>query len=381
MKKLLSIFLSLCMLFSTVTIPVFADTPQMELSAKSAVLMESSTGKVLFEKSSHDRLPPASVTKIMTLLLVMEALDNGQIKLDDAVRTSGLAASMGGSQVFLEENEEMSVDEMLKAVAVASGNDAAVALAEFVGGSHENFVAKMNERAKQLGMNDTTFINCNGLDEEGHLTSAHDIALMSQALLKHPKIFDYTTIWMDSLRNGEFGLVNTNKLIRFYTGATGLKTGSTSVAGFCISATAKRDDMQLIAVVMGSPSSKERFADATKMLDFGFANYTISKSLVSDEELPNIPVEKGVENQVAIGLSQDFNILLEKAKIGSVEKKITLPNAISAPIREGQSVGMVEFFIDGGSIGTADIVAKTEVKSLGIWGMLGKLTMHMLYGK
>lgn len=380
MKKLLSIFLSLCMLLSVASILVFAETPQMELSAKSAVLMEASTGKVLFEKSSHDRLPPASVTKIMTMLLVMEALDNGQIKLDDAVRTSGLAASMGGSQVFLEENEEMSVDEMLKAVAVASGNDAAVALAEFVGGSHENFVAKMNERAKQLGMNDTTFINCNGLDEEGHLTSAHDIALMSRELIRHPKIFDYTTIWMDSLRGGEFGLVNTNKLIRFYTGATGLKTGSTSVAGFCISATAKRDDMHLIAVVMGSPSSKERFADATKMLDFGFANYTISKSLVSDEELPNIPVEKGVEKEVAIGLSQDFNILLEKAKIGSVEKKITLPEVLSAPIKEGQTIGAVEFLIDGTSIGTADIVAKTEVKSLGLWGMLKKLTTHMLYG-
>lgn len=381
MKKLLSVFLSLCMMMSALTIPVFADAPQMELSAKSAVLMEASTGKILFEKASHDRLPPASVTKIMTMLLVMEALDNGQCKLEDAVRTSALAASMGGSQVFLEENEEMSVDEMLKAVAVASGNDAAVALAEFIGGSHENFVAKMNERAKQLGMNDTTFINCNGLDEEGHLTSAHDIALMSQELLKHPKIFDYTTIWMDSLRNGQFGLVNTNKLIRFYTGATGLKTGSTSVAGFCVSATAKRDDMQLIAVIMGAPSSKERFADATKLLDYGFANYAISKSLVSEEELPQIPVEKGMQGAVEIGLSQDFNILLEKSKLGAIEKHITLPDSISAPIKEGQKVGTVEFLIDGQSIGTADIVAKTEVKGLGPWGMITKLTMYMLYGK
>lgn len=381
MKKLLSVFLSLFMMMSVPIIPVFAEAPQMELSAKSAVLMEASTGKILFEKSAHDRLPPASVTKIMTMLLVMEALDNGQCKLEDAVHTSALAASMGGSQVFLEENEEMSVDEMLKAVAVASGNDAAVALAEFIGGSHENFVAKMNERAKQLGMNDTTFINCNGLDEEGHLTSAHDIALMSQELLKHPKIFDYTTIWMDSLRNGQFGLVNTNKLIRFYTGATGLKTGSTSVAGFCVSATAKRDDMQLIAVVMGAPSSKERFADATKLLDYGFANYAISNSLVSEEELPKIPVEKGMQSAVEIGLSQDFNMLLEKSKIGSIEKQITLPDSISALIKEGQKVGMVEFFIDGQSIGTADIVAKTEVKGLGPWGMITKLTMYMLYGK
>ncbi len=381
MKKLLSVFLSLCMLFPIFKVPVFADEPQMELSAKSAILMEASTGKILFEKNIHDQLPPASVTKIMTMLLVMEALDNGQCKLEDAVRTSALAASMGGSQVFLEENEEMSVNDMLKAVAVASGNDAAVALAEFIGGSHENFVGKMNERAKQLGMNDTTFINCNGLDEEGHVTSAHDIALMSRELLTHSKIFDYTTIWMDSLRNGQFGLVNTNKLVRFYSGATGLKTGSTSVAGFCVSATAKREDMHLIAVVMGSPSSKERFADATKLLDYGFANYAISKSLVSQEELPDMVVEKGTQSTVPIGLSQDFNILLEKSKIGAVEKQITLPDSVNAPIKEGEKVGMVEFFIDGNSIGCADIIAKTEVKGLGLWGMLTKLTQYMFYGK
>lgn len=382
MKKLLPVFLSLLIAVCALPAPAFAETaPQMELTAKSALLMEASTGKILFEKASHDRLPPASVTKIMTMLLVMEALDNGQCTLEDSVRTSALAASMGGSQVFLEENEEMSVHDMLKAVAVASGNDAAVALSEFIAGSHENFVAKMNERAKQLGMNDTTFVNCNGLDDPNHLTSAHDIALMSQELLRHPRIFDYTGIWMDSLRDGSFGLVNTNKMIRFYSGATGLKTGSTSVAGFCVSATARRDDMDLIAVIMGAPTSKERFADATKLLDYGFANYAISKSLVSEEELPPLPVEKGVQPFVEIGVSQDFNILLEKSKISSIEKNITLPSSVSAPLRQNDKVGEVEFFIDGASIGKADIVAKSDVGGLGAIGMLKKLSSYMFFGQ
>ncbi len=382
MKKLLPVFLSVLMMFCALLLPVSAENaPQLELTAKSAVLMEASTGKILFEKAQHDRLPPASVTKIMTMLLVVEALDNGQCNLEDMVRTSALAASMGGSQVFLEENEEMSVHDMLKAVAVASGNDAAVALGEFIAGSHENFVAKMNERAKQLGMKDTTFINCNGLDDPNHLTSAHDIALMSKELLSHPRIFDYTGIWMDSLRDGSFGLVNTNKMIRFYSGATGLKTGSTSVAGFCVSATAKRDGMDLIAVIMGAPSSKERFSDATKLLDYGFANYAISNSLVSEEELMPIPVEKGIESSVAIGMSDDFHILLEKSKISAIEKNITLPASVSAPIRQNDKVGEVEFFIDGKSIGKANIVAKTDVPGLGIFGMLKRLSSYMFFGQ
>lgn len=378
MKKLLPVFLSLLLMLSNFS--VCAQEVQMDLTAKSAVLIEPTTGKILFEKSSHERLAPASVTKIMTMLLVMEALDSGQCKLEDMVRTTPLAASMGGSQVFLEENEEMSVHDMLKAVAVASGNDAAVALAEFIAGSHENFVLKMNDRAKELGMNDTTFINCNGLDDPNHLTSAHDIALMSSELIKHPKIFDYTSIWMDSLRNGEFGLVNTNKLIRFYTGANGLKTGSTSVAGFCISASAMRDNMNLIAVIMGAPSSKERFSDASKLLDYGFSNYAISKSLVKDEELSDIEVKKGANSSVKIGMSKDFNMLLEKSKISSIEKKISLPESVNAPIKENDKIGEVEFFIGGESIGKSDIVAKSEVKSLGPWGMFVKLTRNLIFG-
>ena len=352
----------------------------MELSAKSAILMEASSGTILFESASHQPLPPASVTKIMTMLLVMEALDSGQCTLEDPVRTSALAASMGGSQVFLEENEEMSVHEMLKAVAVASGNDASVALAEFIGGSHENFVAMMNDRAKQLHMNDTTFVNCNGLDEDGHLTSAHDIAIMSKELMTHPKIFDYTGIWMDTLRGGTFGLANTNKMIRFYSGATGLKTGSTGSAGFCVSATAKRDGMDLIAVVMGAPTSKERFADATKLLDYGFANYAIASSLVSKEELPKIPVSKGTDTYVKPAVSPDFHILLEKYKINRIEKQIHLPEVVQAPIGKNEKMGEVEFFIDGTSIGKADIVAKTEVNSLGFIGMIKKLSSYYFYG-
>ncbi len=378
MKKLLSLFLCIC-LFVT-ALPVSAEAP-LELSAKSALLMESSTGKVLFEKASHEALPPASVTKIMTMLLVMEALDCGQYTLDDMVPVSAHAASMGGSQVFLEENEQMSVHDMLKAVAVASGNDAAVALAEFTAGSHQGFVDKMNQRAKELGMNDTNFINCNGLDEAGHVTSANDIALMSREIMRHPKIFEYTTIWMDSLRDGSFGLVNTNKLVRFYQGATGLKTGSTSVAGFCISATAKRDNMDLIAVVMGAPTSKERFADATKMLDYGFANYGICSSLVKDDELAPITVKKGIEDTVEIGLAEGFSLLMEKSKIANMEKTISLPDHIEAPIHKDRKVGYVEFFSEGKSVGKCGIVAKKDIKAENPWGMMKRIARYYFHGK
>ncbi len=378
MKRLLSLFLCVLLFFS---ITAYAEEPSLELSAKSAVLMERSTGTILFEKASHEALPPASVTKIMTMLLVMEALDNGQYTLDDMVPVSEFAASMGGSQVYLEPNEQMSVHDMLKAVAVASGNDAAAALAEFTAGSHEAFVAKMNERAKQLGMNDTHFVNCNGLDADGHLTSAHDIAVMSRELMRHPKIFEYTTIWMDSLRDGAFGLVNTNKLVRFYQGATGLKTGSTSVAGFCISATAKRDGMDLIAVVMGSPTSKERFADASKMLDYGFANYGICNTLVKEDELSPIALKKGVKDTVDIGLADGFSLLMKKAEIANMEKKITLPESINAPIAKNHKVGMVEFFSNGNSVGKCDIVAKEDIKAENPVGMFSKIGAFFLYGQ
>ena len=248
----------------------------ISFNAKSVILTEASTGKTLFESNSHESLPPASVTKIMTMLLIMEAIDRGEISYDTVVTASERAKSMGGSTIFLDTNEKMSVEDLLKGIAVASGNDACVAMAEHLCGSEEAFAAKMNERAAQLGMKDTHFVNCNGLDAPGHYTSAYDIALMSRELMRHKDIFKFTTIWMDSLRGGKFSLANTNKLIRFYSGANGLKTGSTSVAGCCISAAAKRGEMQLIAVVLGAPTSKERFAAASNLLNYGFANYGVT---------------------------------------------------------------------------------------------------------
>ena len=358
MKRLLSLFLCILLCLPTTA---FAEAP-LELSAKSALLMERSTGTILFEKSSHDQLPPASVTKIMTMLLVMEALDNGQYTLDDLVPVSDFAASMGGSQVFLEPNEQMSVHDMLKAVAVASGNDAAVALAEYTAGSHEGFVAKMNERAKQLGMNDTNFINCNGLDEAGHVTSAHDIALMSREIMRHPKIFEYTTIWMDSLRNGEFGLVNTNKLVRFYQGATGLKTGSTSVAGFCISATAKRDGMDLIAVVMGSPTNKVRFQDAMALLNYGYSISALYKD-ENTEPLPMMPVKGGVEEEATLIYKEPFRYLdIWGNNLSLIEKTISLPEYVEAPIKRGDAVGEVVYTLDGKRIGSISILSDVTIE-------------------
>ena len=379
MKRLVCLFLVICCL------PVLKvraeETAELTLSAPAAILIEAGTGQVLFEKNSHERRPPASVTKIMTMLLVMEAIDNGQIKLEDMVRCSEFAASMGGSQVYLEPGEEMSVRDMLKAVAVASGNDAAVALSEHVAGSHEAFVNLMNERAAALGMADTHFVNCNGLDNPEHLTSAYDIALMSRELVRYPLILEFTGIWMDSLRNGAFGLVNTNKLIRFYEGANGLKTGSTSVAKFCLSASAVRGGMNLIAVVMGSDTSKERFSDASKLLDYGFANYAVAHSLLTPEELANVSVLKGVEKEVETTVSDDFHILVSKAKMNSIEKIITLPDAVEAPIAAGDKIGEVEFVLEGQRIGGTDIVAKAAVPKVSAVGMFGKLARQLFFGK
>ena len=253
------------------------------LSSPSAILMDGYTGKVLFEKDADKKLPPASVTKIMTMLLVMEAIDSGQISFDDIVTVSENAAKKEGSHIFLAPNEQMSVRDLMKGVAVASGNDASIALGEYLAGSHEKFVEKMNLRAKELGMNNTHFVNCNGLDADGHLTTARDIGIMTVQLLKYPKIFEFTTIWTDTLRDGTFGLANTNKLIRFYEGANGMKTGSTSKAGCCISATALRDGMQLVAVIMGAPNSKERFSDASTLLNYGFGGFENCNLGVSDK--------------------------------------------------------------------------------------------------
>lgn len=356
----------------------FAD--DLNLAAPSVILVESQTGQVLFEKNAHEKLPPASVTKIMTMLLTIEAVDSGQIKMEDMVTCTEEAASMGGSQVYLEEGEQMSVHDMLKAVAVASGNDAAVALACHLAGSHEGFVKKMNERAKELGMENTNFVNCNGLDDENHYTTAYDISVMSRELISHPRIFEFTSIWMDSLRNGDFGLVNTNKLIRFYEGANGLKTGSTSVAKYCLSASAKRNDMNLIAVIMAAPTSKERFADATKLLDYGFANYAIANSLVTDEDLTEIKVKKGAENIVNPGAKEQTGVLVSKDKLNSIEKRLSIPEEIEAPIAKGQKIGEIEFFIDGNKVGGTDLVALKDIKKVNPLQMFVRLASSMMFG-
>lgn len=379
MKRLTAIFLLFCVTFSAFS--VLADeNAAVNVTAPAAILIEAGTGQVLYEKNSHDRRPPASVTKIMTMLLVIEAIDEGTLSLDDMVRCSEFAASMGGSQVYLEPNEEMSVRDMLKAVAVASGNDAAVALAEHVAGSAEGFVDLMNQRAAALGMKDTHFVNCNGLDNPDHLTTAYDIALMSRELVRHPLIFEFTGIWMDSLRDGAFGLVNTNKLIRFYEGANGLKTGSTSVAKFCLSASAVRNGMNLIAVIMGADSSKDRFGDASRLLDYGFANYAIAGSLLTPEDLTPLPVKKGKTERVEIGVSDDFKVLVSKKKLNSIEKKITLPEAVEAPIAAGDTVGSVEFMIDGQPIGGTDLIAKADAPRVTPLTMLKKLSFQLLFG-
>lgn len=377
MKKFLSLIIVMLLL---IKVPAYAEG-SLEISAPSAILIEASSGKVLFEKDADTPRPPASVTKIMTMLLVMEAIERGQISMNDMVTTSENAASMGGSQVYLEPGEEMSVHDMLKAVCVASGNDAAVALAEFVSGSADGFVELMNKRAKELGMENATFINCNGLDADGHQMSARDIAIMSRELIKHPDILQFTSIWMDSLRDGEFGLVNTNKLIRFYDGANGLKTGSTGSAKYCLSASAKRNDMQLIAVVMAADTSKNRFGDASRMLDYGFANYTIAKSLVTEEELGTITVKKGKTHLAESYVDPNFNLLVEKARVGDIEKKITIPQVVEAPLTEGEKLGEVEFILDGEILAKADILSKTQVGRINPINVMSQLVRAYLTGR
>ena len=334
-----------------------------------AVLMEKETGTILYEQNSHDKLEPASVTKIMTLLLVMEAVDSGRISLDQTVTISAHAVSMGGSQIWLKEGEQMTVHDLLKAVAVVSANDGTVALAELVAGSEEGFVALMNQRAAELGMADTTFVNCTGLPAAGHLTSAHDIALMSRELiLNHPSIREYTTIWMDSLRDGAFQLTNTNKLIRFYDGATGLKTGSTDSALYCLSATAERGGMELIAVVLKSPTSQDRFDAARALLDYGFANYTLM-DVYPDQALPPIDVLLGEEDCVQPVLSQSSRILVDKAQLNSVTSQINLCENVEAPVEAGQKLGEMVVTVDGQVLQTIPIVAEKAVARLTVPGI------------
>ena len=349
-------------------LPAAAVSGGPAVEAGSAILMEKETGTVLYEANAHDKLEPASVTKVMTLLLVMEAIDDGRLKMEDMVTVSAQAASMGGSQVYLKEGEQMTVHDMLKAVAVVSGNDAAVALAEHIAGSEEGFVERMNRRAAELGMADTTFINCTGLPAAGHLTSAYDIAVMSRALLAHPGIREFTTIWMDSVRDGQFQLANTNKLIRFYEGATGHKTGFTDSALYCLSATAERDGMELIAVVMKCPTSEKRFEGAKALLNFGFANYTLL-DVHPDQALPPVEVALGECSTVQPVLAQSGRILIDKAELNNVTTELRLTERVEAPVEAGQKLGEMVVSVSGVEQQTIPIVADQAVERLTMPGI------------
>ena len=347
-----------------------------DISAPAAVLMDADTGKILYEKNAHEQRACASITKVMTLTLVMEAVDSGKIHMDDVVTASAHAASMGGSDIWLEEGEQMTVDDMIKATAVASANDAAVALAEFICGTEDDFVAAMNEKAKALGMDDTTFMNCNGLDEEGHITSAYDVALMSRELIKHEKIFDYTNIWLDNLRGGETQIVNTNKLLRSYDGITGLKTGTTGEAGACISATAERNGLSLIGVVLGADSGKERFRDAATLLDYGFANFE-SKELGLEEELAPITVEGGMEDEVSISCEGVTGLTVPKGEGKGITQTVDIPESLTAPVRKGDVVGRVVFTLNGEKLASFDVTANDDVEEKSFGSILG-LLLHSL---
>ena len=345
MKKVTTLLLAAVLLAGM--LPRRAAAVDLNLNAKSALLMDVATGTVLYEKECHERLAPASVTKVMTMLLIMEALDDGRIHLDDQVTASETAAAKGGSQIYLKAGETMPVSDMLKSIAVSSANDCACAMAELIAGSESAFVEQMNQRAAELGMADTHFVNCTGLDDskeaENHRTSAYDIALMSRQLLKyHPDIKKYTTIWMDTVRGGTFGLSNTNKLIRFYSGATGLKTGFTSGAGYCLSATAKREGMELIAVVMGCESAQKRTADCKALLDYGFATYSVVRPGLKAGR--TVAVHLGKQNTVPVELTERREILVDKAKRTSLTAKVELAQLVPAPVEKGQQVGTISVY-------------------------------------
>ena len=365
-KRLVCIGLALALLAG---LSLTAAAEDLELPAPSCILMEKQTGQVLYESNAHEKLRPASVTKVMTLLLVMEALDNGSIGWDDTVTTSAAAAAKGGSQIYLEENEQLPLEEMLKSIVVSSANDCACAMAEHIAGSEAAFVEMMNARAEQLGMTDTHFVNCTGLDDEPeaaeHLTTAYDIALMSRELLGHEAIKKYTTIWMDTVRDGQFGLSNTNKLVRFYDGTTGLKTGYTSAAGHCLSASAERNGMELIAVVLHCASSTDRFESAKALLNYGFSNY----ALVTPEpgELPAVPVTLGTSMEITPVLADETPILIDKALAAGVETRVCVDKSVTAPVEAGQTLGTLTITSGGQTIAERDLVAPEAVGALR-WG-------------
>ena len=366
MKRVLAILVVLCLL----AVPVQGEG--VAVDAESCILMEKATGQVLYAENEHEQLEPASVTKVMTLLLVMEAIDAGTLAYDDLVTASAYACSMGGSQIWLKENEQMSVEDMLKAVCVASANDCSVALGEHLAGSCEAFVDRMNARAEELGMADTHFENPTGLPAEGHVTSAYDIALMSRELiLHHPDIRQFTTIWMDTLRDGAFTLSNTNRLVRDYQGATGLKTGSTDAAGYCLAATAERDGMELIAVVLKSPTSAQRFESAKALLNYGFAAFSLVDA-VPDQVLPPIPVTLGEAQWVQPVLGEGHQLLLEKSQAADLGQEIQLAEQLPAPVRSGDEVGTLLLTAGGEQVAAIPIVAGEDVERLGYGQILAK---------
>ena len=366
-RKLTALLAALCI---TAVLPVHAGAVDLPLTSRAAVLMEKTTGQMLFAQNEHEKLEPASVTKIMTLLLTMDAIDSGAMAYDDVVTVSANAAGMGGSQVFLAEGEKITVEELLKSVCVSSGNDAAVALAEKVSGVTELFVEQMNNRAKGLGMDDTHFVNCTGLTAKGHVTSAYDIALMSRELLtKHPDIRRFTTIWTDTIRDGTFGLANTNKLIRFYDGATGLKTGYTTSAGYCISATAEREGMELIAVIMKGETADKRNTDAKALLNYGFSTYALV-SAAPEESLPILPVSMGETEQVPLMLPEEgVTALVEKGRANALTRRIDLPEGLTAPVAAGQPVGTLTLLDGETEVLTVPILAAEDVPRRS-WGSL-----------
>ena len=369
-RRFVSILLCVSVIAS-LALPMSVNAVSAEsITAPSAVLMEASTGKVLFEKNSHEQRPCASITKVMTMLLVCEAIDSGKLSLDDMVTSSAHAAGMGGSDIWLEEGEMMSVHDMIKATVVASANDAAVALAEHLCGSEEAFVSKMNEKAKALGMNDTVFKNCNGLDEEGHLTSAYDVAVMSKELMKHEMIFEYTSIWLDNLRDGKTQIENTNKLLKTYNGITGLKTGTTDDAGCCMSASATRDNLSLVAVVLGCGTGKERFVDAAALLDYGFANYSVKELSLPKDFTNIIKVENGMAENVGISCEVKGNVVLDKNSQTEIKENLKLPEKVTAPITKGQKLGTLTYSTESETIYTFDIFADSEVEEISFGAVL-----------
>ncbi len=369
-KRILSLTVIFCIMFSGSSIKAM-EVPG--ITAKAAILMESSTGKTIFEYNADEAMPPASITKIMTLLIIMEELSSGKITYNDVVTASERAKSMGGSTIFLDTGEQMSVYDLIKGIAVASGNDASVAMAEYIAGSVEAFVERMNKRANELGMTNTVFKNTNGLPAEGHKMSARDIAIVSNELLKHKEIFNFTTIWTDSLRNGEFQLANTNKLIRFYNGANGLKTGSTDEAGCCISATAERDGMQLIAVVLGSPTSNDRFSDAKALLDYGFSQYTVWYGPTGGEPMGKIGVRKGNADIVGMAPDKGMYALIKKGTEGNEEIVTETEDSVMAPVKKGQVIGKVKCISGGEVISEANLIATEDVGKIGFFALHKKM--------